>query len=456
MAISDENNAPGAKQLGVKIAEESENVNSGDHVGTTSASLHIANHSTASKGKIAFAEYNQYKHDGRGWMFLRVLTRRHGSIVPRTLPVAFVSACISSILMIFRQFRLVPEEMLPILRHPIALQMLANVLGYVVVLRTNVAVSRYFEGITNVQFFGSKWVDAFSQLCGFIRTSAKCHHFAGREGAIQELQQLQLVLLHWFSLLHGLAINALQVTQLDLEEDEYFDRLVVCSLPSMDIKRVLKANLGSMPRELDVIQNSKLVQLASGNEVQLKVESSESGDNGAVENTEHVLKNLTLLGQLTPEERMALRRADDKVDLVHSWIIESIASASLDKVILTQAPILSRVYQELSNGMLGYNQAYKIALVQFPFAFAQMLTLFLVAFLLCCPIAVFVFTGGEFLTPALTLFTVLGFWGIHEIAVEIENPFGVDDNQLPLVPLHESICDTLTEVTLQCLPMQER
>merc|ERR1719426_359758 len=108
-------------------------------------------------------------------------------------------------------------------------------------------------------------------------------------------------------------------------------------------------------------------------------------------------------------ESRHLHRSDDKVDLVHSWIIESIASASLDKVILTQAPILSRVYQELSNGMLGYNQAYKIALVQFPFAFAQLLTVFCLAFALCCPVTVYVFTGGEFLTPGLTLMTVMGF-----------------------------------------------
>merc|ERR1719262_51858 len=143
------------------------------------------------------------------------------------------------------------------------------------------------------------------------------------------------------------------------------------------------------------------------------------------------------------QERDALDEAEGKVDLVHAWIIETITRANMDALLLTQPPILSRVFQELSNGMLGYNQAYKIALIQFPFAFAQMLVLFLLAFVLCCPIAVFVFTGGEFLTPALTLFTVLGFWGIHEIAIEIENPYGAGHNHLPLVPVHDSVCEAL-------------
>merc|ERR1719313_2499411 len=129
------------------------------------------------------------------------------------------------------------------------------------------------------------------------------------------------------------------------------------------------------------------------------------------------------------------------------------STATLNRTILTAAPIVSRVYQELSNGMLGYNQAYKIALVQFPFAFAQMLTIFLLAFVLACPIAIFVFTGGEFLTPALTLFTVLGFWGIHEIAVEVENPFGTDPNHLPLKPLHDSVCEALFEASGATVPV---
>merc|ERR1719261_1251427 len=168
------------------------------------------------------------------------------------------------------------------------------------------------------------------------------------------------------------------------------------------------------------------------------------------------LPMLTVIGEPSPEERFSLLKADNKVDLVHSWIIEAVSCASLEGRILTQPPILSRVYQELSNGMLGFNQAYKIALVQFPFAFAQMLTLFLVAFLFCCPVAVFVFTGGEFLTPLFTFFTVLGFWGIHEIAVEVENPFGIDANQLPLPPLHDSVCVALYEASYAHLPRMRR
>jgi len=389
-----------------------------------------ANH--AQKRKSKHKSQQAVRHDGRGVMFLKVLFRRRGSIVLRTIPVALFSSSIAVILMIVERFTLVPESAMPILQHPIAVQMLAIVLGYVTVLRTNIAVGRYFEGMTNVQFFGSKWNDAYTQLCSFIRSSAKLHVIKGAgDNMMNELGELQIKLLHWFSLLHCLAINELQVTQLDVHEDMFLKRINI--VPN------------AQPSHLSMLASS---QGGNGNE-DLKAPLRDREE--ALEKTTG-LPMLTVIGEPSPEERYSLLKADNKVDLVHSWIIEAVSCASLEGRILTQPPILSRVYQELSNGMLGFNQAYKIALVQFPFAFAQMLTVFLVAFLFCCPIAVYVFTGGEFLTPGLTLFTVLGFWGIHEIAVEIENPFGVSVNHLPLVELHETLNETLMEVTQATCP----
>eukprot|EP00971_Amphidinium_carterae_P009955 196514-Amphidinium_carterae.1 len=48
--------------------------------------------------------------------------------------------------------------------------------------------------------------------------------------------------------------------------------------------------------------------------------------------------------------------------------------------------------QELSNGMLGFNNSLKIADVPFPFPYAQLLTLALVAFSCFIPVYVSVFT----------------------------------------------------------------
>jgi len=412
--------------------------NDSDNVTTFSAA-------EKSKNKLFHASL---RHDGRGVRFLKVLFRARGSIIPRTVPVAIFSASISVFLMLAERFTFVPKIMLPFLKHPIAVQMLAIVLGYVTVLRTNIAVDRYFEGMTNVQFFGSKWSDAYTQLCAFIRSSAKLHQMKGAgENTIDNLAKLQIQLLHWFSMLHALAINELQVTQCEVEcvEDVFMERMEIVGpneIPHLDFDKPLAYALGS------TTDNDR--RSTVGGPAGIKT------CNFATHKRPELMPGLSplvVIGQPSDEERSLLIQSESKIDLVHSWIIEAVSCASLQGFLLTQPPILSRVYQELSNGMLGFNQGYKIALVQFPFAFAQMLTLFLVAFLFACPIAVYVFTGGEFLTPALTLFTVLGFWGIHEIAVEIENPFGMSVNHLPLIELHETMTETLVEVTIAKCPV---
>lgn len=374
--------------------------------------------------------YSSLRHDGRGVRLLKVLFRSHGSIIPRTIPVSIFSASIAVLLMLCKRFELVQSWMLPVLDHPIAVQMLAITLGYVTVLRTNIAVDRYFEGMTNVQFCGSKWSDAYTQLCAFIRSSARLHQTKGAgTDAIKELGRLQIQLLHWFSMLHAIAINELQVTQLGIKDDVFMHRMRVNFVQPHELPRLLRSDTGDDSRPP-------------------KRPGSFIGKMDSVSG----LPVFVVIGEPSEEERTLLQASDSKIDLIHSWIIEAVSCASLEGRILTQPPILSRVYQELSNGMLGFNQAYKLALVQFPFAFAQMLTLFLVVFLFCCPIAVYVFTGGEFLTPALALFTVLGFWGIHEIAVELENPFGLSVNHLPLIEIHEVMTETLVEVTVAKCP----
>eukprot|EP00746_Dinoflagellata_sp_MGD_P132518 gnl/MRDRNA2_/MRDRNA2_66222_c0_seq1.p1 gnl/MRDRNA2_/MRDRNA2_66222_c0~~gnl/MRDRNA2_/MRDRNA2_66222_c0_seq1.p1 ORF type:complete len:418 (-),score=55.92 gnl/MRDRNA2_/MRDRNA2_66222_c0_seq1:156-1409(-) len=393
------------------------------------------------KGKDEFNSL--LKHDGRGMMFLRILARRQGSIIPRVLPIAMVSVAIAVFQMICERHEVVPKDWLPVLRHPIAVQMLGVVLGYIIVLRTQVSVSRYFEGISHVQMFGSKWVDAFTQMSAFIRQSAKLQKKNGKDSVVEELRHLQFELLHWFSLLHACAVNSLQVTQIDVDENVFLSRMHFIDMPDLNVLTppTVEDFDHSPMRTCGMLSRRDSRRCATGDDIKDSLENKDMG-----------LKELIILGQSSPEELDYLRKADDKADLIHNWILEAISAAALNNVILIQSPILSRVYQELSNGMLGFNQAYKIALVQFPFAFAQMLTLFLLAFLILVPMTITVFTGGELLTPLLTLITVVGFWGIHEIAVEVENPFGTDVNQLPLVHLHVAVCETLFEATLAHLP----
>lgn len=109
------------------------------------------------------------------------------------------------------------------------------------------------------------------------------------------------------------------------------------------------------------------------------------------------------------------------------------------------SPIMSRIYQQLSKGMLGFNQALKVAIVPFPFPFAQMITLLLVGFQVFCPMMTVIFTASSALCPLLTFLAVTGYWGLNEICVELEEPFGEDANDLPIVQLQRCFVSMLVD-----------
>merc|ERR1719389_963682 len=86
---------------------------------------------------------------------------------------------------------------------------------------------------------------------------------------------------------------------------------------------------------------------------------------------------LWVLASPSPEEIRRLELASDKVNCVCLWIVQGIICEIRAGRLDAPAPIVTRVFQELSTGMLGFNQAHKVAMVPFPFPFAQMVSLLL-------------------------------------------------------------------------------
>jgi putative membrane protein len=74
-----------------------------------------------------------------------------------------------------------------------------------------------------------------------------------------------------------------------------------------------------------------------------------------------------------------------------------------------------------------------------PFVYVVHLRRALILYCFTLPMAIVGFYGWW--TILVTLLTAYMFFGIEEIGVEIENPFGGDDNDLPL----ERICDTIDQ-----------
>ena len=98
---------------------------------------------------------------------------------------------------------------------------------------------------------------------------------------------------------------------------------------------------------------------------------------------------IEVLGGLLEGELPHLRNhVPHLVDCAMSRLVRLISVRLKEGGLAMPPPIVSRIYQELSNGALGFHQAQKIARVPFPFPYAQLLALMKVYFILTVPMAV--------------------------------------------------------------------
>lgn len=113
-----------------------------------------------------------------------------------------------------------------------------------------------------------------------------------------------------------------------------------------------------------------------------------------------------------------------KVALCSMWLQEFISREYMAGSTGGVAPpIISRLYQYVSDGNLGYAQARKIAYIPFPFPHAQITSLFILVVVALIPILMLTFVANEYLGIALNIVTVMCFTGLHEVSRELENPF---------------------------------
>lgn len=168
-----------------------------------------------------------------------------------------------------------------------------------------------------------------------------------------------------------------------------------------------------------------------------------------------------VIGNITPSELEQLESAQDHVLTVAKWILFEVSQHQISGRLLIAPPILSRVYQELSNGMLAFFMAKsKISMVPFPFAFAQVVSYALLFFYLFCPFIILEVMKDvsededsqveHIGVPVLLNFAAcMGYAAVNEIAIEMEEPFGFDINDYP-VHCQQSLIVRAMEDTFYC------
>mmetsp|Transcript_35457 Transcript_35457/g.81099 ORF Transcript_35457/g.81099 Transcript_35457/m.81099 type:complete len:591 (-) Transcript_35457:129-1901(-) len=133
---------------------------------------------------------------------------------------------------------------------------------------------------------------------------------------------------------------------------------------------------------------------------------------------------------LSKASLLRLRESVTKVELVYQWLqqllVENINTGVLD----IPAPILARSFDQLTAGMLQFQEAMKISTIPFPFPYAQTAQWLLILHWVAVPFMACQWvssTGWAFVFAFLQVFVL---WALNLIAVEIENPFGMDANDI--------------------------
>lgn len=148
------------------------------------------------------------------------------------------------------------------------------------------------------------------------------------------------------------------------------------------------------------------------------------------------MNELQVLQGLDPEQvRAALNQpkiGDMRVSVALQWVQVLITERMKRGGLKVDPPILSRVFQELSTGHWGYRSAHKIHCTPFPFPYAQLIASSLIILLPCAAIMMDRYVDNWLWATGFCFLSVCGFYAVNEVAIELEDPFGNDENDLPM------------------------
>lgn len=114
-------------------------------------------------------------------------------------------------------------------------------------------------------------------------------------------------------------------------------------------------------------------------------------------------------------------------------IIQVLITHNHHSGVLTIAPpILGRVYQSLSRGLVNLLNAKKIKDTMFPFPYAQSCLVLLLVHSLFVPIMVTQVVDNKYFAVAIAWPIIFAMFCVNFVAAELEMPFGMLDNHLPM------------------------
>jgi len=403
----------------------------------------------------------------RNRSFVRLVVSAYGSVFIRidTMGFALLIAAVTGFLeYLFDK----DSEYAPKIPHHYGMHALGVIVGILLVFRTNLGWQRYWEAVGQIHTMYSKWGDAYTQAFAFASCSAESasqlqNHDADAklrrlEGALERLMANFILLsaIASYRLTHGDTQRMDKRAQErpwseQLVKREVLAREEVTSGSSLPCFVAQENFLGYTSSDAGPIASAlqacpEMYGVPSEGSRSLLLSRQRTFARGATSLPTNNWEGAQYLVMRLPsgEEEEALLRCTDRAVLVMYWIIRELAALSKD--LDAAPPIQSRMYQELSNGMLGFNQAVKLADVPLPFPYAQMVSWLLVGFCCFIPFYIVSFTSSMIVAPVMAFILFAGAYALNETAKELENPFGEDTNDITVVDFHVRFLDLVRDV----------
>lgn len=332
----------------------------------------------------------------------------------------------------------------PKLPHHYGMHALGGMIVIALVFRTNQGWGRYWEAVGQLHLMYSKWGDAFAQIFAFSQVSIMRARATNEPADLEKCKRLEALLdslTNNFILLSAIAAHRLSNGDVQKIEEKvrWSEQILKREVLQRDKMQfpAFKA-VGKTAGPAEMVLKAPTMHLAGS-------KTTDSKSSSGSKHQRYDLRNYLVVRQVpSDDERLLLEQSTDPASVVMYWIVHDLAEISKDLAIAP--PIQTRMYQELSNGMLGFNQCVKLADVPFPFPYAQVLTYCLVCYTAFIPVYIVCFTSSRIVDPILAFALFQGIWGLNETAKELENPFGPDDNDITLIDFHLRFMDQCEEI----------
>lgn len=332
--------------------------------------------------------------------------------------------------------------------HPYAFQLFAYLLGFLMVFRTNFAYQRYWEAMGMVQAMGAKWLDgALMGICfdaagkndtplleGMMEANSCLDHekTKAKGGPTHSVYAADLV--HLTSLLHALALQ-------HFRGDGNLNNLI----SEKDLSGTIPK--GSLQ---DADEGDGVVKTTS-----FSAKINEQIGIGTFDHNslrkKYATQRLAVLGGISAGERRTMEldsrgnehSTEARVAMVEGWFMRRLLARQKfeqGESATTSPPILSRLYQVVSDGALWFSHASKIAITPFPFPYHNLISIFLWTYTFMVPVLVNGIIKEDVARAVISFNAVFVYHSLAAVGDNLEDPFcPYDQNELPLQELQDSV-----------------